>query len=65
MGQGECRRCLGSGKVADSADQEPWTVWRDHKDYWIQRVVAQGLVVPITCPECKGSGIQPIKGGLE
>lgn len=51
----KCERCDGCGKIADSQDGEPWT-------YWMQlplqaaTAVLMGLVKPIPCPVCKGSG---------
>ncbi len=50
-----CRACDGCGKVADTTDQEPWTTWTSlplHSAI----AVTSGLVKPITCPTCLGSG---------
>lgn len=51
----KCLRCDGCGKIADSEDGEPWTVWTDlplHSSV----AVLMGLVKPIDCPECGGTG---------
>jgi hypothetical protein len=51
----KCIKCDGCGKVADSEDEEPWTVWANLP---LQSSVAvvMGWVKPKTCPKCGGSG---------
>lgn len=52
----KCTKCDGCGKVADSDDEEPWTVWTSlplHSSL----AVLMGLVKPKDCPECGGKGI--------
>jgi hypothetical protein len=50
-----CRVCDGCGKVADTPDQEPWTVWTNLPANSAVAVVL-GVVKPMDCPECHGSG---------
>lgn len=56
-----CEKCYGCGQVADTRDQEPWKVWLEMP---LQSAIAvqMGLVRPIPCPVCKGSGLAP-QGG--
>lgn len=51
----ECSKCEGCGKVADSDDQEPWTAWLA-MPLGSSGAVLLGLVKPIPCPECGGTG---------
>lgn len=54
----KCRRCDGCGQIADSDDGEPWSMWLD-LPLRAAVAVTMGLVRPIPCPNCGGSG-----GGL-
>lgn len=56
--QAKCLKCDGCGQVADSQDQEPWSFWMDLPLKSAAAVVL-GLVKPITCPTCNGSGQVP------
>lgn len=51
----KCVKCDGCGQVANDDDQLPWSYW---KELPLQSAVAVlvGLVQPITCPECNGTG---------
>lgn len=49
-----CARSDGCGQVANSDDQEPWTVWLD-LPLRSAAAVLLGLVRPIPCPECHGA----------
>lgn len=51
----KCPKCDGCGKIADSEDGEPWTIWTD-LPLKSSAAVLMGLVKPINCPECGGSG---------
>lgn len=51
----KCAKCDGCGKVADTTDQEPWSAWMELPLQSAGAVLA-GLVKPIPCPECGGSG---------
>ena len=53
----KCQKCEGCGKVANDADGTPWTFWLELPVKASLAVVA-GLVRPVTCPECKGSGVE-------
>ncbi len=55
----KCAKCHGCGQVADTDDQEPWTAWTALPLQSAGAVVA-GLVKPIDCPVCGGTG-EPAK----
>lgn len=50
-----CWRCRGCGQIADSERGEPWTDWM-RLPLRSAVAVAIGLVKPIICPQCSGSG---------
>lgn len=50
-----CARCEGCGQIATSDQGEPWTAWLDLPLKSAAAVVL-GLVRPIPCPACGGSG---------
>ena len=47
-----CHRCEGEGRVADTEDQEPWSVW-ENLPPGSDVSVRLGLVRPIPCPYCQ------------
>lgn len=51
----ECAGCWGCGRVADSDDAEPWSFWESLSSPSNMAVV-MGLVHPVPCPECDGTG---------
>lgn len=51
----KCTKCDGCGKIANSDDQEPWTQWAN-LPLQSATAVVMGLVRPMECPECGGSG---------
>lgn len=51
----KCSKCDGCGKVATSKDQEPWRLW-ESLPHGSALSVRMGLVRPMICPDCKGSG---------
>jgi DnaJ-class molecular chaperone len=51
----KCQRCDGCGKVANTSDGEPWSVWMS-LPMASSLGVLSGLVKPIPCPECNGTG---------
>ena len=57
MSELKCNKCDGCGKVANTEDQEPWTFWLE-LPLGSAAAVIMGLVRPITCPKCNGSGIK-------
>lgn len=60
-----CTRCDGCGRIADSEDGEPWTDWSSLPP-GADLAVRAGIVKPIPCEECGGTGkaaAQAIKRG--
>lgn len=53
-----CPRCDGCGKIADSDSGEAWSEWLALPVQSAVAVVA-GIVKPIPCPDCGGSGSAP------
>lgn len=53
-----CEKCNGCGKVANTPDQEPWSVWTSLPLHSAAAVLV-GIVRPTTCPECHGTGEKP------
>jgi hypothetical protein len=51
----KCLKCRGCGKVADSEEQEAWVYWEE-LPLGSDLAVQMGLVKPIPCPECGGTG---------
>ena len=49
----KCRKCDGCGQVANTNRQEPWTAWTELP---VRSAALAGLVRPIPCPECGGTG---------
>jgi len=47
----DCPKCGGCGQVANTDDQEPWTVWAELPVQSALAVVL-GIVRPIPCPKC-------------
>lgn len=56
-----CQRCNGCGQIADSEDGEPWSVW-EALPAGSDLAVRMGLVQPVECPGCGGSGQVPYSG---
>lgn len=52
---GDCDRCDGCGRLADTKDREPWTAWTSMPLSSSIAVVA-GIVKPMTCHVCGGTG---------
>ena len=50
-----CTKCDGCGEVADTEDQEPWTLW-DALPEICRSAMTLGIVRAMTCPACKGTG---------
>jgi hypothetical protein len=57
-GEPDCVKCAGCGQVADTDDQEPWTMWTK-LPLESSAAVLMGLVKPKPCPACGGSGKAP------
>lgn len=60
-GPGACAQCFGWKRVADSEDGESWKYWAELPPPSNLAVVA-GLVRPVVCPRCGGTGVEP-EGG--
>jgi hypothetical protein len=56
-----CPKCWGEGKVANSDQQEPWSTWAELPP-GSDLAVRMGIVRPIPCPMCGGTGVQSTKG---
>lgn len=57
----KCMACDGCGKVANTEDHEPWTMWTS-MPLQSSAAVIMGLVKPMPCPTCSGTGkskVQP------
>ena len=56
-GEDACEQCLGWKRVDDS-DYASWKYWAELR---AQSAIAihMGLVKPIMCPRCSGTGIEP------
>lgn len=57
--QTRCARCEGFGSIADDDDGAPWSAWL-RLPYQSAAAVRLGLVKPVTCPDCGGSGERPV-----
>jgi len=55
-----CKRCLGWKRIANSDEGESWKYWAELPPP-SNLAVQVGLVYPLTCPRCEGSGIEPSK----
>ena len=60
-GKNACKRCLGWKKV-DEAEQQSWKYWAEMPEQ-SKIAIKVGLVKPIDCADCGGTGIQPIHQG--
>lgn len=51
----QCPRCAGCGQIADTDEGEPWKYWLELP---VQSALAviMGIVKPLPCPRCGGSG---------
>lgn len=50
-----CARCEGCGQLANTDKAEPWTAWTSLPP-GNDLAVRMGLVVPVPCYACDGSG---------
>lgn len=51
----KCGRCDGCGRIADTEEGEPWTSWLE-LPLQSSAAVLMGIVNPIPCPDCGGTG---------
>lgn len=58
MKNGNCDRCAGCGYITDGESPEPFKYWMELP---VQSALAlqMGLVKPVECPDCKGTGNEP------
>jgi hypothetical protein len=52
----ECQTCAGCGQVANDDDRTPWKHWLE-LPLASSGSVLLGLVKPIECPDCGGTGV--------
>ena len=55
----KCGNCDGCGRIADSDAGEPWSEWMELPVGSSAAVIA-GIVKPIKCAYCDGSGKRPV-----
>lgn len=51
----KCPKCEGCGKIANDDDGTQWTYWMDLPVKSAHAVIF-GIVKPIPCPKCGGTG---------
>ncbi|MFN3005124.1 hypothetical protein [Mycolicibacterium wolinskyi] len=51
----DCRKCVGDGQIANDDDGTPWSAWANLPP-GADLAVRMGLVRPVQCPDCKGTG---------
>ena len=51
-----CNKCDGEGRIANTEEGEPWSLWANLP---VKSAMAlmMGLVRPIPCPDCGGTGV--------
>jgi RecJ-like exonuclease len=54
-----CQHCDGCGQIANDDEGTPWTFWVDLPVKSAAAVIL-GLVRPIPCPKCHGTGAVPV-----
>jgi hypothetical protein len=60
-GPDACQRCLGWKRIANDDEGLPWKYWAELPSP--ENLAVQiGIVVPLPCPRCKGSGREPDAG---
>jgi hypothetical protein len=57
-GPDACQKCLGWKQIANDDDQTSWKDWAELPPP-SNIAVQLGLVFPIDCPRCQGSGKEP------
>lgn len=55
----ECLTCDGCGQIANDEDRTPWRYWLD-LPLKSALAVTSGVVGPIACPTCGGTGKKPV-----
>ncbi len=59
MPENACTQCLGWKRV-DSEDHLSWKYWKKYPE--IKGAIRKGLVTPVECPHCNGTGVEPEAG---
>lgn len=57
-GPGPCQKCLGWKHIANDDEQSSWKHWAELPPP-SNLAVQLGLVFPIDCPRCQGTGKEP------
>jgi hypothetical protein len=57
-GPDACKKCLGWKRIADDDEQTSWKHWAELPPP-SNIAVLLGLVHPIVCPRCNGTGKEP------
>lgn len=52
----KCERCDGCGRIASGEEGAAWTVW-ETMPHGSDMAVRAGLVKPLWCPDCGGTGV--------
>lgn len=58
QGPDACQKCLGWKKIANDDEQSSWKHWAELPPP-SNLAVQVGMVFPIDCPRCQGSGREP------
>ena len=56
-GKDACTQCLGWKRV-DDGEQQSWKYWEE-LPFQSALAIRMGLVRPVECPHCHGTGIEP------
>ena len=57
-GEDACTQCEGWKRVASGDDPVTWKAWAEIPPP-SNLAVQLGMVYPVTCPRCEGTGIEP------
>jgi len=56
-GENACKQCLG-WKQVDNTQGISWKVWAELPEK-LSVAIHMGLIRPVICPHCNGTGIEP------
>ncbi len=57
-GDDACQQCIGWKRIANDDEQSSWKHWAEIPPP-SNIAVQLGLVFPIECPRCQGTGVEP------